>query len=93
MPFLSSHLMPVCCLQPRLHAANAMPWTNMEDSLLCAVIHEFGPNYAFAAEILKSCCALSGICRRAVQCKERFKHLTVSSHSAGVASLVVENVF
>lgn len=66
-----------------------MPWTNMEDNLLCAVIHEFGPNYAFAAEILKSCCALSGICRRAVQCKERFKQLTVSLHPAAVAILVL----
>ena len=50
----------------------------MEEQLLCAVVHEFGPNFAFAADVLAACSQLQGIFRRASQCKEKFKQLTVS---------------
>ena len=49
----------------------------MEEQLLCAVVHEFGPNFAFAADVLAACSQLQGIFRRASQCKEKFKQLTV----------------
>lgn len=49
----------------------------MEEQLLCAVVHEFGPNFAFAADVLAGCSQLQGIFRRASQCKEKFKQLTV----------------
>lgn len=57
--------------------ANAVPWSSMEEQLLCAVVHEFGPNFAFAADVLAACSQLQGIFRRASQCKEKFKQLTV----------------
>lgn len=56
---------------------NAVPWSSMEEQLLCAVVHEFGPNFAFAADVLAACSQLQGIFRRASQCKEKFKQLTV----------------
>lgn len=56
---------------------NAVPWSSMEEQLLCAVVHEFGPNFAFAADVLAGCSQLQGIFRRASQCKEKFKQLTV----------------
>ena len=59
-------------------APNAVPWSSMEEQLLCAVVHEFGPNFAFAADVLAGCSQLQGIFRRASQCKEKFKQLTVS---------------
>jgi len=49
----------------------------MEEQLLCAVVHEFGPNFAFAADVLGACSQLQGIFRRASQCREKFKQLTV----------------
>ncbi|KAL3160719.1 hypothetical protein ABBQ32_010629 [Trebouxia sp. C0010 RCD-2024] len=55
---------------------NAVPWSSMEEQLLCAVVHEFGPNFAFAADVLAGCSQLQGIFRRASQCKEKFKQLT-----------------
>ena len=58
---------------------NAVPWSSMEEQLLCAVVHEFGPNFAFAADVLAACSQLQGIFRRASQCKEKFKQLTVRS--------------
>lgn len=57
-------------------ATNAVPWSSMEEQLLCAVVHEFGPNFAFAADVLAACSQLQGIFRRASQCKEKFKQLT-----------------
>ena len=64
----------------------------MEEQLLCAVVHEFGPNFAFAADVLAACSQLQGIFRRASQCKEKFKQLTVglahvpaSPYAAGTA--------
>ena len=59
-------------------AINAVPWSSMEEQLLCAVVHEFGPNFAFAADVLAACSQLQGIFRRASQCKEKFKQLTAS---------------
>lgn len=58
---------------------NAVPWSSMEEQLLCAVVHEFGPNFFFAADVLAACSHLQGIFRRASQCKEKFKQLTVCS--------------
>ena len=58
-------------------ATNAVPWSSMEEQLLCAVVHEFGPNFAFAADVLAACSQLQGIFRRASQCKEKFKQLSV----------------
>ncbi|KAL0019254.1 hypothetical protein WJX77_003503 [Trebouxia sp. C0004] len=57
-------------------APNAVPWSSMEEQLLCAVVHEFGPNFAFAADVLGACSQLQGIFRRASQCREKFKQLT-----------------
>jgi len=67
------------CLQVRHPGAapNAVPWSSMEEQLLCAVVHEFGPNFAFAADVLGACSQLQGIFRRASQCREKFKQLTV----------------
>ena len=55
----------------------------MEEQLLCAVVHEFGPNFAFAADVLAACSQLQGIFRRASQCKEKFKQLSVGASAAG----------
>ena len=69
----------VCMLQVRHPGAapNAVTWSSMEEQLLCAVVHEFGPNFAFAADVLAACSQLQGIFRRASQCKDKFKQLTV----------------
>ena len=70
---------PHMCSQVRHPGAapNAVPWSSMEEQLLCAVVHEFGPNFAFAADVLGTCSQLQGIFRRASQCREKFKQLTV----------------
>ena len=63
----------------------------MEEQLLCAVVHEFGPNFAFAADVLAACSQLQGIFRRASQCKEKFKQLTVSLPDLPALLLQVQN--
>ena len=41
----------------------SMPWTDAEDRLLCAIVHEFGSNWFLVADVLSASCAMQGIYR------------------------------
>ena len=40
-----------------------IPWSEAEDRLLCAIVHEFGSNWFLVADVLSASCAMQGICR------------------------------
>jgi E1A-binding protein p400 len=53
-------------------------WLPQEDAVLCAVVHEYGPNWSFVSDILHSMTAggaYKGIYRHPVHCCERFREL------------------
>jgi len=53
-------------------------WLPQEDAILCAVVHEYGPNWSFVSEILYSMTAggaYRGRFRHPVHCCERFREL------------------
>ncbi|XP_045807406.1 protein PHOTOPERIOD-INDEPENDENT EARLY FLOWERING 1 isoform X2 [Trifolium pratense] len=53
-------------------------WLPQEDAVLCAVVHEYGPNWSFVSEILHNMTAggaYRGIYRHPVHCCERFREL------------------
>ena len=56
----------------------SMPWTDAEDRLLCAIVHEFGSNWFLVADVLSASCAMQGIYRSPTTCRYRFRNLTVS---------------
>ncbi|KZV44967.1 protein PHOTOPERIOD-INDEPENDENT EARLY FLOWERING 1, partial [Dorcoceras hygrometricum] len=54
------------------------PWSTREDAVLCAVVHEYGPNWNLACEILYGMTAggyYRGRFRHPVHCCERFREL------------------
>ena len=74
---------PLSCLQLRRGSGMAasgpsMPWTDAEDRLLCAIVHEFGSNWFLVADVLSASCAMQGIYRSPTTCRYRFRNLTVS---------------
>ncbi|KAK6941913.1 SNF2, N-terminal [Dillenia turbinata] len=53
-------------------------WTSQEDAILCAVVHEYGPNWSLASETLYGMTAggfYRGRFRHPVHCCERFREL------------------
>ncbi len=54
-----------------------IPWSEAEDRLLCAIVHEFGSNWFLVADVLSASCAMQGICRSPHTCRYRFRSLTV----------------
>ncbi|CAI9765682.1 unnamed protein product [Fraxinus pennsylvanica] len=53
-------------------------WSSQEDATLCAVVHEYGPNWSLASEILYGMTAggsYRGRFRHPVHCCERFREL------------------
>lgn len=53
-------------------------WLPQEDAILCAVVHEYGPNWSFVSEMLYSMTAggaYRGRFRHPVHCCERFREL------------------
>lgn len=54
------------------------PWSPREDAVLCAVVHEYGPNWNLASEILYGMAAggsYRGRFRLPIHCSERFREL------------------
>lgn len=72
-------------------AAAEVPWTVLEDQLLCALVHEFTANWKLVSDVLSSCLSLRGLYRRADQCKYRFRLVTraASSGDAPQEELVI----
>lgn len=68
-----------------------IPWTVLEDQLLCALVHEFTANWKLVSDVLSSCLALRGLYRRPDQCKYRFRLVTraASSGDAPQEELVI----
>ena len=56
-----------------------VPWTVAEDQVLCAIVHEFGSNWAIVADVLGSTYTIRGIYRRPHSCRQRFKWICSSS--------------
>jgi len=52
------------------------PWAPADEVLLCAVVHEFGSNWALAGDVLTSSAALRGLVRPPAACRARFRALT-----------------
>lgn len=55
-----------------------LAWSQLDDNLLCSIVHEFGSNWRLVADIFALSCTLSGIHRSAAQCLKRFRELAVS---------------
>lgn len=55
---------------------DAVPWTKPEDHLLCAIVLEFGSNWALVADILNVHSHFQGWHRKADSCRARFRLLT-----------------
>ena len=55
----------------------AAPWSSGEEMLLCAVVHEFGSNWALVADVLAASASMSGVFRPRDACRFRFRTLTV----------------
>lgn len=47
-------------------------WTLNDDHLLCALVAEFGPNWAFVSDVLTSTSSIQGVARRPDLCKQRY---------------------
>jgi len=62
-------------------SGQSMPWSDAEDRLLCAIVHEFGSNWFLVADVLSASCAMQGIYRSPTTCRYRFRNLTVSPYS------------
>ena len=57
--------------------AGAMrPWSPMEDQLLCAIVHEFGSNWALITDAFAASTPIKGVYHRIEHCRWRFSHLT-----------------
>ena len=54
----------------------AKAWTATEDALLCAIVHEFGSNWALVADAFGASASLKGSYRRPELCRWRFQQLT-----------------
>ena len=54
-----------------------LAWSQLDDNLLCSIVHEFGSNWRLVADIFAMSCSLSGIHRSATQCLKRFRELAV----------------
>ncbi len=54
-----------------------LAWSQLDDNLLCSIVHEFGSNWRLVADIFAMSCTLSGIHRSAAQCLKRFRELAV----------------
>ena len=65
-------------------AALGAPWTPADDVLLCAVVHEFGSNWALVGDVLTGSAGLRGAVRGGGACRARFRALT---HPGDPASL------
>jgi hypothetical protein len=52
------------------------PWSPMEDQLLCAIVHEFGSNWALITDAFAASTPIRGVYHRTEQCRWRFSHLT-----------------
>lgn len=61
-------------------SGQSMPWSEAEDRLLCAIVHEFGSNWFLVADVLSASCAMQGIYRSPTTCRYRFRNLTVSCY-------------
>ncbi|CAL5224932.1 g7701 [Coccomyxa viridis] len=64
-------------------SGQSMPWSDAEDRLLCAIVHEFGSNWFLVADVLSASCAMQGIYRSPTTCRYRFRNLT-ATHGQGV---------
>ena len=60
-------------------SGQSMPWSDAEDRLLCAIVHEFGSNWFLVADVLSASCAMQGIYRSPTTCRYRFRNLTVGA--------------
>ena len=58
-------------------SGQSMPWSDAEDRLLYAIVHEFGSNWFRVADVLSASCAMQGIYRSPTTCRYRFRNLTV----------------
>ena len=70
--------LPGCVTQGRPGDPDGgLPWTNLEDHLLCSIVHEFGVNWRLVADVFATSSAMAGIFRSPLQCRWRFKELAV----------------
>lgn len=51
-------------------------WSPMEDQLLCAIVHEFGSNWALITDAFAAGAPIKGTYHRIEHCRWRFSHLT-----------------
>ena len=51
-------------------------WSPMEDQLLCAIVHEFGSNWALVTDAFAASAPIKGTFHRAEHCRWRFAHIT-----------------
>ena len=65
-------------------AGQSIPWSEAEDRLLCAIVHEFGSNWFLVADVLSGSCAMQGIYRSPHTCRYRFRSLTVRAPCTGL---------
>ena len=66
-------------------SGQSMPWSDAEDRLLCAIVHEFGSNWFLVADVLSASCAMQGIYRSPTTCRYRFRNLTVRPPFSAIA--------
>lgn len=52
------------------------PWSPIEDQLLCAIVHEFGSNWALITDAFAASTPIKGTYHRVEHCRWRFSHLT-----------------
>jgi len=57
-------------------AGTMRPWSPMEDQLLCAIVHEFGSNWALITDSFAASSPIKGVYHRMEHCRWRFSHLT-----------------
>lgn len=67
------------------HLPAASAWTHAEDAVLCAVVHEYGGNWALASDALAGVPdggVYRGRHRHPVHCRERFRQLLAQNAAA-----------
>ncbi len=60
-----------------LSTAQLSDWSREEELLLCAIVFDFGTNWLLVSDMITSCDAVQGTCRRPEACKHKFKQLGV----------------
>mmetsp|Transcript_39746 Transcript_39746/g.112786 ORF Transcript_39746/g.112786 Transcript_39746/m.112786 type:complete len:1021 (+) Transcript_39746:660-3722(+) len=69
-------------------AGDMIEWTAQEDQLLCAIVHEFGQNWALVADVFSKASPVPGVYRKSEHCKLRHRTLTTPRQDGSLEPVV-----